>query len=238
MDGLKSRVLELVDDPASISGILLYGSQTGLEAEPCSDIDLICVLRSRAESQRREVKILEGTYLDVYYASRPVLTRRLRMPSMSNNNFILNGFMEGRILLDRDGSLRELSNIARAVWRQRPPLPTKPQVEFVQQQLTSTCYSLERSLVRAAESPVGQGLFRLRCSEVFSKMVYEYCRRRGEWTDSMPRLLRRAATDCPELHRLAHRYLVADSNEQVIASLKMLLDFLKESLYGSLSKGI
>jgi hypothetical protein len=226
----ENRLLHLIDDPLNLSGILLYGSRASPGADPQSDFDLICVLRSPWEDQRRDVQPFEDVYLDLYYASFPVLRRRLQTQNLLNNNFVLNAFADGKVLADRDGSVAKLIDLARAIWARGPVVPSAGESRFVQEQFRATYYSIQRLFVRACESSQQEGLARLRAAELFSRMMYEYCHRAGVWAASMSNVLRWTEKNCLELHARACQYLAAQSNHEMIVNLEQILQFLEQGI--------
>lgn len=227
---VETRLLHLIDDPLKLSGILLYGSRSRPDADPQSDFDLICILRSPWENQLREVKAFEDSYMDLYYASVPVLKRRLQTQNLLNNNFVLNAFVDGKVLADHDGSVAELAGLAQAIWARGPVVPSADECRFVQEQFRATYYSVRRLFLRAHESPQQEGLARLRAAELFSRMMYEYCHRAGVWAASMSNVLCWAENNCRELHARACQYLAARSNHEMIVNLGEILQFLEQGL--------
>ena len=225
---VEARLVELLDDASTISGILLHGSWSTGRANPESDFDLVCVLRSPWEHQRREFKLFLNSNADIYYAPAHVLRKKLQIFNSFNNNFILNVFVDGKVLVDRDGALASLAEIAKTIWAQGPPRPKQHEVEFSQAQFQAAFCAIERSARRCSESPELQGLLRLRCSELFSRMLYEYCRRRGVWTTSMAHLLHWAESNATELHSLARGYLESAQTAELVTALRDILQYLKK----------
>jgi predicted nucleotidyltransferase len=222
-------LLKLLDNPLTVSGILLHGSWAVGRALPESDFDLICVLQSPREPHRREFKPFQGSNVDVYYASAQVLRKRLQVFNPFNNNFILNAFVDGKVLVDRDGSLAGLAGMARSIWDKGPPRPTAQEIEFSRTQFRAALSAIERSSRHCGNSPEQQGLLRLRCSELFSRMIYEYCRRRKSWATSMANVLNWLQDDSPQLHLLVRSYLARVQVMDLVASLREILLYLERT---------
>jgi predicted nucleotidyltransferase len=223
---IEVQLVELLDDPSSISGILLHGSWSRGRAHPESDFDLICVLRASWENHRRAFKPFQASNVDVYYASIHILKKRLQASNPFNNNFVLNAFVDGKVLVDRDGTLAGLIEIARAIWVQGPPRPTTEEIEFSQTQFQAAFSAIERSSRQYAESLEQEGLIRLRCSELFSRMIYEYCRRKGIWATSMVHVLNWLSTHSSDLHSLARQYLISTGMDQSVDNLRVILKYM------------
>ena len=227
---IEFELVQMLDDPLTINAILLHGSWASGRAHPESDFDLICVLHSPREYHRREFKPFRDSNVDIYYAPAHLLRKRLQVFNPFNNNFILNAFVDGKVLIDRNGSLAGLSSMARSIWIQGPPRPSPDEVEFSQAQFRAALSAIERSSRQSLEPPEQLGLLRLRCSDLFSRMMYEYCRRRGAWATSMVRVLDWLRADSPHLHFLACSYLEQSQVTELIAGLSKMLEYLEKAL--------
>jgi len=216
------QLIAAVDDPASITGILLHGSRAAGTADSLSDFDVLCTVRAHC-GQRREFIPFGGVYIDLYCSSPEVLQRRLNSFYPNNNNFLLNALTRGRILLDRSGHLTRLAHLARQKREAGPAAMSEEDSVLMWQQIRSALGSVERSLVRSRDSAAHLGLARIRCAEIFSKIVYAHCVEQRRWTSSLPSVLEWAREHSPELHRVSLLFLTAPALQDSILALYELL---------------
>jgi hypothetical protein len=219
---VEDQLIAIVDDPASITGILLHGSRAAGTADSLSDFDVLCTVRPHC-GQRREFIPFGGTYIDFYCSSPEVLQRRLNSFYPNNNNFLLNALTRGRILLDRSGHLTRLVQLAQRKREAGPSAMSEEDSVLMWQQIRSALGSVERSLARSRDSAAHVGLARIRCAEIFSKTVYAHCVEQRRWTASLPSVMEWAREHSPELHRACLLFLTAPSLEDSILALYELL---------------
>jgi Nucleotidyltransferase domain len=99
-------------DAAQIRGILLGGSYARGDATPYSDVDLACFVPDSFRPLRKRFLYREGHLISIALKTLAGVQQQLRDPYQAL--WIVPSFQQARVLLDKDGSMRQLKQLVEA----------------------------------------------------------------------------------------------------------------------------
>jgi predicted nucleotidyltransferase len=223
---LLTRVVEAVDKPALVHGIIVHGSWARGDNDAASDIDLLVVLRSGPNVE--QARSFLDTQVEIYKGTLAHLRDRLHQDQPLNNNYILNALIEGLICVDRDGLIAALMKEAEARWTAGPSLMTAVERDGTRRALYRMLAAAKRLSERSPESKEKAFIAETRSNQVVLQAFYLYHRVRRKWTTSFPLTLSRLRAEDSGLYDLWSEYVNAASQEQRIHVTERLVESVYE----------
>jgi hypothetical protein len=222
-DSFLLRAVEAVTDSADTLGVLLHGSYASGACDSNSDVDLICVTRSR---QPRKIihHFIDGREIGVFASSRSQISRSLHFDSGDNNNFVLYAFVRGRPLIDRNGDVADLIREANQIWEQGPPNPPQEVKEQIAAGRQIIIGSLSRMTARAARSPQWREMVQLFSARLFNDCFYTYCRIHRLWSSAIWEMLTWTDPRYDEILTITRKYLTDPSPENRLQAIRELAE--------------
>jgi predicted nucleotidyltransferase len=211
---LLARVVQAVDDPALVSGIIVHGSWARGDNDAASDIDLLVVLRSGPTVE--QVRSILDNQVEIHKSTLSNLRQRLHQDDPLNNNYILNALHEGLIYVDRDGSVGALMKEADARWTNGPSPMSSAEADATRRALYRMLGAAKRLAARSSESKEKAFIAATRSNQVVIQAFYLYHRVRRRWTTSFPLMLSRLKAENSALYDLWSEYIDAGSQERRI----------------------
>jgi len=104
---LKELIAELDND--TVRGIVLGGSHARGDATPYSDVDLACFVQDTFRLLRKRYLYREGHLISIGQKTLEGVKQQITEPFQAL--WIVPGFRQARVLLDKDGSMRQLKQI-------------------------------------------------------------------------------------------------------------------------------
>ena len=222
-DSFVLQVVEAVTDSADTLGVLLHGSYASGSCDSNSDVDLICVTRSR-QPRRISHQVINGREIGVFASSRPQISESFHFDSGDNNNFVLYGFVRGRPVIDRSGDLADLIREANQIWQQGPPSPTPEFREKVAAGHQIIIGSLSRWTARATRSPQWREMVQLFSARLFNDCFYQYCRIHRLWSSAIWEMLTWTDPRYEEILKITQNYLSDPSLENRLQAVRQLAE--------------
>jgi hypothetical protein len=99
-------------DADQIRGIILGGSYARGDATPYSDVDLACFVPDSFRPLRKRFLYREGHLISIALKTLAGVQQQLRDPYQAL--WIVPSFQQARVLLDKDGSMRQLKQLVEA----------------------------------------------------------------------------------------------------------------------------
>lgn len=218
------HLIDHFDDPSVLHGLLLHGSCAKGSDDAASDIDLICVKRAD-ELERKQSRFLERK-VDLYISPPDLIRRAFAKPRPDNNNVILNAFMAGHILAERDDVVSHLARDARVIWQNGPPPISPAQQTRRVGRLTKGLEQSKKTSSRGELSHLSTELAKLLADSVFREAVAVYCRVNRRWASSLPETLQWFRRDDPRFYERCEHYLLSQDLAQRVARLERVIGTL------------
>jgi predicted nucleotidyltransferase len=187
-DSLISQIAEAITNPEETVGVLIHGSYaTGLPY-PDSDVDVICLVKS--EQRKRYIRSINGISVDLFAASRRHIDKIIHCDVPNNNNLVLYAFVRGRPIIDRNGSIVELIDIAGRVWAEGPAMPGQEERERLRTSSRIACAIAARMKTRSMRSREWGEMAHLHSGMLFYECVHAYCRIHRLWASAIWEMLK------------------------------------------------
>jgi predicted nucleotidyltransferase len=191
--------LEELQHTAGVEGILFFGSaQTGT-AGPTSDLDLYVVTDGGPDCPQISLRRYAGVDAEVHLAPRTFWQHRLE----ANSVVIIHAFATGEALLDKNGAIADLAQVARQKVEAGPPALSKHDVDRWRYRLTDMAKDLEDVAGQPADE-------RLLAAMLVNQALQGYCELNRLWGDKPKRLLAYVERHDPELGRLARSFFTGN----------------------------
>jgi len=192
----QQTVLDALSRESGLSALLLVGSFATNTSDAASDIDILAIMREKEGSMTLscptiKVEVTFGTYTSV--------TKRMQSAAPDNNNYVLNIMTNARILVDKDGEGRSLTELARDLYRVSPPAPDDSARTASMKALEILRDVVKRVTSRGGESPEKALLGRMRSDQLLAKAIYLTFWIERKRTSALPEMFRRVKAEYPEL---------------------------------------
>lgn len=201
---------------AHMNAALLFGSYGNECGTADADIDVMLIT---AELTCKTFCKLNNRTYDLYALPAAIVRREIRKERWDNDNFILCGLNEGRILSDPTGALGELKVEADRIWHEGPSTPTASELAAMRYQIAKIEFVLDRVVKRNTESSsieVGAA------SLLFDRVVGAYCKSHRLWRTCYKNLIRKS--NDPSYEKLIDSITRYFSSHDVIERCKLGYD--------------
>jgi ketosteroid isomerase-like protein len=188
-DFFLARIATALSSSDDTLGVVVHGSYATASHDTRSDVDIIWVSRSDQKTARF-VRLVDDIKVDIYAASCAQIYKSINADIRDNNNFVLYAFVRGHSLIDRNGSVAELTSAAHRLWAQGPATPGQEERERIQAVSGLTLEALDRLGARALRSPQWREMALLHSGRLFVDCFYAYCRINRLWSSAIWEMLR------------------------------------------------
>jgi Nucleotidyltransferase domain len=225
-NGLLSRIVEGLYDPAHISGVVVHGSWARGTNNAASDVDVM--LLQRAGPMSEQTSLVDGTPVDIYRGTFSDLKEKLNADHPLNNNFVLNALHEGMVCIDRGGWVGALKAHADLRWAEGPSVMSPTEMRAAKLGIFRMLHGAQRLLNRTAASKSDALIAETRSHQVVIQAVYLYHRVRRRWTTGFPLMLDRLKAEGSPLYDLWDHYVEADSQHERVKLASCFVDLVFE----------
>lgn len=224
MNDILPQIMQALDDPNNVTGIVVHGFDLHLEDIKHSEIAILIIQNHADNLLVEDTRLISGTLVDVCSGNLATLRNRLHKRDFQNNNFILNLMRNGQIYLDRTGDAALLKADTDELWKSGPPAMTEEDINRSRKNLNRMLLSAKRLSRRAGLSRQEKLLAEMRLHQVVAQSIYVYRQVRRHWTDNLPHMLRRLKKEDSTFFKLWEGYVNARSLEQRIQAATLMVD--------------
>ena len=214
---LEKVTAELRADPETV-GVIVHGSYVKGTLHADSDIDILCL--TEADWISMEIRKIDGVPVEIHCTPLNRAVESLKRYNVTNDNFYLLTFTEGRILFERDDLISQVCRDAEAMIESGPE-PINPLEIYIGRTFMKKRLSEVRRLVQADPT---SGMARVLADALLQKVVFAYCKSHRRWAGNFKEILPALMKEDGEFGAHCQSFLDAQTGEELLSSIEKVVN--------------